>query len=78
MVQVFERAITRRLFADDEFMMMREAYLVALDTLKLTDEAERRQVALIVQNLARLERFPGASYLADLAIDWYRSGRPVD
>jgi hypothetical protein len=38
MVQVFERAITRRLFAEDEFAMMREAYLLALDTLKLSDE----------------------------------------
>jgi hypothetical protein len=78
MVQVFERAITGRLFAEDEFAMMREAYLVAVETLRLEGLHERRQVALLVQKPARLERFPGAAYLADLTMDWYRSGRPID
>jgi hypothetical protein len=77
MVQVFEQTIKPG-FTDGEVAMMREAYRVAADTLQLEGFHERRQLALIVQKLARLERFPGAAYLADLAMDWYRSGRSID
>jgi hypothetical protein len=31
-------ALTRRLFAEDEFAMMREAYLMAVDKLKLAED----------------------------------------
>jgi hypothetical protein len=77
MVQVFESTV-RPGFSPDEIDMMREAYRVAVDTLQLEGFAERRQVAILVQKLGRLERFPGAAYLADLTMDWYRSGRTID
>ena len=77
MVQVFENAV-RPGFSQDEVDMMREAYRVVVDTLQLEGFAERRQVAMIVQKLGKLERFPGAAYLADLTMDWYRSGKPIE
>jgi hypothetical protein len=77
MVQVFENTV-RPGFSQDEVDMMREAYRVVVEMLQLEGFAERRQVAIIVQKLGKLERFPGAPYLADLTIDWYRAGRPID
>jgi hypothetical protein len=77
MVQVFESTIKPG-FTSDETAMMREAYRVAVETLQLEGFAERRHVANLVQKLGRLERFPGAAYLADLTIDWYRAGRSID
>jgi hypothetical protein len=78
MVQVFEGAIDRRMFAEEEVAMTREAYLIAVSALQLSDADERLRVATIVQKFGRLERFPGAAHLADLAIEWYRVCQPAD
>jgi hypothetical protein len=78
MVQVFESAIKRGFFTDEEAAMMREAYIEAAAALELTDPEARRHLAIIVQKLARLEHFPGISALSTLAVDWYLSGRAVE
>jgi hypothetical protein len=66
------------MLAEDEVATMREAYLIAVTALQLSDADERRRVATIVQKFGRLERFPGAAHLAQLAIEWYRAGQPAD
>ena len=75
MVDVFNRTITRREFAEGEVEMMRDAYVRALAALNLVEVDDRRHLARIVQKLGRVERFPGAEHLASLAIEWYLAGR---